>query len=195
LLDGKTRNRTVSLPEHFFRVKITKGSKLLRYEQELKAILQIRDETHLNELIGYSRNLFQDCLTFIKIQTTASSLTIKLEFAKNQNDLNVIQKRIAEFAHEGEKPKYPSRALALWSDSGATVFVNFSYFYGLLRNRDCQTFIITLTDNYLHELVHCFYKSLIEQEVHDIQCELLEKFLGVTLPLEAKAVKSSEFYR
>ena len=113
---------------------------------------------------------------------------------KNQDDLNIIQKRIGEFAHGGEKPKHPPKAFIHWNNSVATVFVNFGYFYNILINNDCQTFIITLADTYLHELTHYFFKSRIEQEVRDIQCELLETFLGVILPTEAKAIQSSEFY-
>jgi hypothetical protein len=183
------------LPKHYFRVKIAKGSKLPKYEQELKATLQVGGGNQLNELVGFSRSLFQDCLTFVKFQTkSVNALPVTLELVRNQGEFNIIEKRIAEFAHRGEKPKYPPLALILWSELGGTVFVNFGFFYNLLRNNDCQTFIITLTDNYLHELVHYFYKCKTEQEVHDTQCTLLETFLGVTLPIEAKTVQSSEFY-
>ena len=186
---------TKQLPKHFFRVKIKKESILPRYEQELKATLQVKGCNLLTELVDYSRSLFQDCLTFIKLRTNSvDTLTVKLEFLKNQADLNIIQKRISKVAHGGEKPKYPPNAFIHWNNSGATVFVNFGYFSNLLKNNDCQTFIITLADNYIHELTTYFYKSMVEQEVHDIQCELLETFLGVILPAEAKAIQSSEFY-
>lgn len=113
---------------------------------------------------------------------------------KNQAELDAIEKRISMFAHQKEKPKYPSRALIIWNKFNAKIFVNIGFFFELLKNKGYQSFIITLTDNYLHELVHYFYRSKTEQEVHDTQCKLLESFLGIILPTEAKKIQSPEFY-
>jgi hypothetical protein len=185
----------LSKDKWFFRVAIGKRSKLPKYEQELKATLQVGGVNQLNDLLAYSRNLFQDCLAFVRTQTKVeNNLTVKLEFTKNQNDLNIIMSQVKKFAKGGEKPKCQPHAFCHWNNSEATIFVDFSYFFNLLRNYDYQTYIITLTDNYLHELIHPFFKLTDEQEVYVTQCKLLEAFLGIILPSEAKALKSSEFY-
>jgi hypothetical protein len=168
------------------------GSKLPKYEQKLLQILKNRDAKGLN---AYTRKLFQDCFAFVKQESGAKNVTpLAMEFVKNQAELDAIGKRISMFAHQREKPKYPSLSLIVWNKFNAKIFVNMGFFYELLKNKGCQSFIITLTDNYLHELVHYFYRPKTEQEVHNTQCELLESFLGITLPIEAKKIQSSEFY-
>lgn len=172
-------------------MKISEVSELLRYEQKLLLIFKNRDVKGFND---YIRKLFQDCFAFVKQESGAKNVTPpKLEFVKNQAELEAIGKRISKYAYQKEKPKYPPRSLIVWNNCFATIFVNMEFFFELLKN-SCQRFIINLTDNYLHELVHYFYRSKTEQEVHDTQCELLESFLGITLPIEAKKIQSSEFY-
>lgn len=147
------------------------------------------------QLSAYTRKLFQDCFAFVKKESGANYVTpLTMVLVKNQAELDVIKKRIGMFAHQKEKPKYPSRALIVWNKFNAKIFVNIGFFFELLKNKGYQSFIITLTDNYLHELVHYFYRSKTEQEVHDTQCKLLESFLGIILPTEAKKIQSSEFY-
>lgn len=174
-------------------MEIAEGSKLPKYEQKLKLILKNRDSKQLS---AYTKKLFQDCFAFVKKESGANNVTpLAFELVKNQSELDAIEKRISMFAHQREKPKYPSRALIVWNRFNAKIFVNIGFFFELLKNKGgYQSFIITLTDNYLHELVHYFYRYKTEQEVHDTQCNLLESFLGITLPIEAKKIQSSEFY-
>lgn len=171
---------------------IEEGSKLPEYEQKLSLILKNRDDKQLN---SYTKKLFQDCFAFVKQEFKTETVTpLGLELIKNQAELDAIRKRISILIPQREKPKYPPRAFIVGNKFNAKIFVNIGFFFDLLANKGCQSFIITLTDNYLHEIVHYFYRSKTEQEVHDIQCNLLESFLGITLPIEAKKVQSSEFY-
>ena len=147
------------------------------------------------QLSAYTRKLFQDCFEFVKKESGANNVApLEIALVKNQAELDAIEKRINMFAHQKEKPKYPSRALIVWNKFNAKIFVNIGFFFELLKNKGYQSFIITLADNYLHELVHYFYRSKTEQEVHDTQCKLLESFLGIILPTEAKKIQSSKFY-
>ena len=176
----------------FFKVEITEESKLPKYEQKLKLILKNRDAKQLS---AYTRKLFQACFAFVKKESGANNVTpLALVLVKNQAELDAIEKRMNMLAHQREQPKYPSRALIVWNKFNAKIFVNIGFFFELLKNKGYQSFIITLTDNYFHELVHYFYRNETEQEVHDTQCKLLESFLGITLPIEAKQIQSSEFY-
>ena len=173
-------------------MEIAEGSKLPIYEQKLKLIMNNKDAKQLR---SYTKKLFQDCFEFVKQESGTKTVTpLALELVKNQTELDAIENRMSMFAHQKEKPKYPSRALIVWNKFNAKIFVNIGFFFELLKNKGYQSFIITLADNYLHELVHYFYGSKTEEEVHDTQCKLLESFLGVILPTEAKKIQSSEFY-
>jgi hypothetical protein len=176
----------------FFRVEIRKGSKLLKYEQQLSLIFKNRDAKQLN---GYIRKLFQDCFAFVKKELKAENpALLGLEFVKNQAELDAVQKHVNTFAIQKEKPKYPPRALIVWNKANAKIVVNIGFFFELLKSKGYQSFIITLSDTYIHEVIHYFYPSKTHKETYDTQCELLESFLGIKLPTEAKKLQSSEFY-
>jgi hypothetical protein len=54
---------------------------------------------------------------------------------------------------------------------------------------------LNLTEAFIHEILHCLYPhDKIEQEIHDMQCPLIEEFIGIKLPEEIKNLKASDYY-
>ena len=67
-------------------------------------------------------------------------------------------------------------------------------FIDLLAN-GWLTFIYNLVETYIHEIIHALYQNRMnEQETHDLQCILSEKFLGIPIPKEIKNQKASDYY-
>jgi hypothetical protein len=114
-------------------VEISEGSKLQKYEQKLKLIMNNRDSKQLR---SYTKKLFQDCFEFVKKESGASNVTpLTLELVKKQAELDAIENRINMFAHQKEKPKYPLRALIVWNKFNAKIFVNIGFFFELLKKQ------------------------------------------------------------
>ena len=44
------------------------------------------------------------------------------------------------------------------------------------------TFVLDLVSTYIHELLHASLLENSEQETHDLELELVEEFLEITLP-------------
>jgi hypothetical protein len=48
---------------------------------------------------------------------------------------------------------------------------------------------------YFHEILHCCYLNLrTEQQILKIECELVEKFFGITLPDERRNLRAEDYY-
>jgi len=46
----------------------------------------------------------------------------------------------------------------------------------------------------MHEIVHIGFQEASEQETRDMECSLVETFLGIKLPKEARDLKASDYY-
>jgi len=57
------------------------------------------------------------------------------------------------------------------------------------------SFILNLVNAYIHEFLHIALPNKTEQEVHDLEFEMVEKFLETKLPGRFKNLKASDYYK
>ena len=56
------------------------------------------------------------------------------------------------------------------------------------------SFIVNLVETYMHEILHTAYQGRNEQGIWELQCPLVERFLGIEFPSEYKDRKASDHY-
>ena len=177
------------------KIDIPKESVLSKYEEQLKAMI-INDED--KDTIALRRQVFNNCLSFLKNELKTEDFPlVRLVFVNSTSEYDALGKQTGKYTRE----KVKTLSLAFITPSlhfGVTIFtiyLNMEQFFGFLRE-STKTFVYHLVQIYIHELLHCFYGvSKNEQEIHNVECEMLEKFSGLTLPDEIKQLKISEFYQ
>lgn len=76
------------------------------------------------------------------------------------------------------------------------IFVNVDRLLSILLKHGYPTIILNFVMTYFHEILHCCYLNLrTEQEIFNIECSLVEKYLGIQLPEERKSLKSKDYYK
>jgi hypothetical protein len=148
-----------------------------------------------DELGKFIFSVFEDCRSFLLQKLKLISFpTIHLKIVYNTEKYWRFEKEEAKKGLEMEVPKDSSTAFAIGNRFLQRVYVDAE---SLIKLSDYgyPTFIMNLSEIYIHELLHCFYRNTkTEQEIHDMQCPLIEEFIGIELPEEIKKLKASDYY-
>jgi len=170
--------------------KIPKGSRLERYLEELPKVM-----AEYETFLSYLKDLFMECLKSATQNTgIVSPRKIILTFAHTHEQYETEEKKEAARTVSKENAKLPSHAFVITSNFEARVCIDFEFFVDLLKDYGYPTFILNITQTYLHEILHIMFPQKYEQEIYDLQCSLLESFLGIKLPEEKKKLKASDYY-
>ena len=170
-------------------------SRLQKYTQQLVNIIKNSKENDNTAFIAFRDQLFHDSFAFIRNELkTAEYPLITVDFVPTQTEYEMLEQQSNFYVPQKEKPKIPTLGFAITSNYENIICVNLEPLLKLLEI-NVASFIFNLISTLVHEILHCFFHSLKdEQETFNLQCEMLESFLGVTLPAEMKATKTTDFY-
>jgi len=172
------------------KIDVPSNSILSKYEEQLCSIIK-NDED--KDTISFRRQVFNDCLTFVKRELKAENFPLVMPvFVNSQSEYEILEKRPDKYTTESVKTM--SLAFTTPSTFFMIIYLNMEQFFNLLKISK-QTFVYHLVEIYIHELLHCYYGlSKNEQEIHITACEMFEKFSGLKLPDEIKKMRMSDFY-
>ena len=71
------------------------------------------------------------------------------------------------------------------------MYVNVGFLLDSSSEGYCS-FVLNLVNVYFHELLHSAFPDKLEQEIFDLECKLLEKFLEIDLPKEFTNLDASD---
>jgi len=170
---------------------IPKNSKLTLYSLQLMDIMKKTD--FQNDFNNFVDHLFLDCCAYVKNHLNPEEPVIKLVFIAKQAEYERIEKQSNYYSHQREKPKGQTLGFAMTSNLENVIYLNFEPLTRLML-KNLQTFVFNLAALYIHEILHCYYRSIKdEQETLDLTYKLLGNFLGMSLPKEMTP-KASDFY-
>jgi hypothetical protein len=172
---------------------IPEDSRLRKYFNQIVSIFEGKSD---QDFIGFRDQLFHDAFAFVKSELGNSCYPlITVEFVYIEKEYERLEKQMSELIPEREKPTTQTLGFAITSEFGNKVYINFEPLLDLLKI-NYGAFIFNLINTLIHEILHCFFiNSKNEQEIHDLQYIILEKFLGVNLPDEMKKSKISDYYK
>jgi len=171
--------------------KIPEGSKLEIYVQQLTAVLK----NDMDAFPQFMEKTFIDCLNFVKKEQTITFLPrISLKFARTHEEYLDMEQKVSKRAIEKEVAIAQSSAFTVGNRFDKRICVDVESFINLLKH-GCATFVFNLVETYIHEILHCaFHNRKSEQEIHSMQCPIVETFLGIELSNERKNLKASDYY-
>ena len=177
----------------FYLDKLPEGSEIEKLSNELKQFL-ISDVENLQIFLF---KLFNNCYRFV-FENTEPIFSPKIEINLiYQTELyQKIEKEKEKNATVREPAKGKATAFHVGNNFKGQIFVNVDRLLSILLEHGYPTIILNFVMTYFHEILHCCYLNLrTEQEIFDIECSLVEKYLGIQLPEERKKLKSKDYYR
>lgn len=170
--------------------KIPEGSKLWEYNQHFSSMIQKEKDISPKFLF----QIFENCWNFISDYLNISHPTIKLKLIWSHEKYRRIEQQRSEGARQVEVAKTPSKAFHVGNRIENDVFIDMEHYVGLVRFGSI-TFLVNMVETFCHEILHCiFYEEKSEQEIYDMQCSMIEVFLGIELPQNIKNFEASNFY-
>lgn len=180
--------------EHsFYMDKLPEGSRMEKLSIELKEFLT----ADVENLQTFLFKLFNNCykLVFENIEPVFSP-QIEINLIYQTELYEKIEKEQEKIAKIKEPAKGKTTAFHVGNNFKAEIFVNVDRLLSILLKHGYPTIIINFVMTYLHEILHCCYLNLsTEQEIFNIECTLVEKYLGIQLPEERKNLKSKDHYK
>ena len=148
-----------------------------------------------DELEPFMFAVFKDCSSFLLVKLKPAFFpTIHIKIVYQTEKYRQLEIDEAKKGVEKEVPKIPSTAFTIGNKFSQRLYVDAESLVKLLHH-GYPTFILNLSTAFIHEILHCFYSNeKTEQEIHDMQCPLIEEFLGIALPEEIKKLKASDYY-
>lgn len=147
------------------------------------------------ELEQFMFELFSDCHSFFlnKLKPTLyPNINVKIVYQTEK--FRQFERDESKESIEMEIPKNPATAFTVGNKFSQRLHVDAESLINLLPY-GYPTFILDLAELFIHELLHCLYScDKTEQEIHDMQCPLIEEFIGIELPEEIKKLKASDYY-
>ena len=166
------------------------GSRLEEYLEHLPLVLK---SNKAETIITYLTEIFTDCLKHTQQNLEALYPSITLSFFPSHEQFRIEEKRDSNRAITREPAKIQAYAYVRHSKLQARICLDLEYFVELLHH-GAGTFAINLVETYVHEILHIVFPEKKEQKIHDLQCPLVEKFLGIELPKEIKKLRASDYY-
>ena len=107
-----------------------------------------------------------------------------------------IEKEKEKNAIVRESAKGKTTVFHVGNNRKEQIFVKVDNLFSLLKH-GYPTVILNFVMTYFHEILHCCYLLNLrtEQEIYDIECTLVEKFLEINLPEEWKKFQSKDYYK
>lgn len=170
--------------------KVPKGSRLEKYLNELPKVFKDQKD----EIFSYLKGMFVECLEFSTQNAGFSCLPqITLKFVQNHEEFKKLEQAESQGAATKEESKLQATALAVGNRFAVRIYMDLEHFSDLLKH-GWATFVLNIVEMYFHEILHVTFPKKFEQEIHDLQCPLIEQFLGIPLPEEIKNLKASDYY-
>ena len=172
--------------------KLPEGSGIEKITNGLKQFL-VSDIDNLQDFLF---KLFNDCHKFVfENAEPVFSPQIELTLVYQPKLYQKIEKEKAKKSILIEPAKERTTAFHIGNSRKGQIFVNADRLFELLKY-GYPTFILNFVMAYFHEILHCCYLNLkTEQEIFQIECSLVERYLGIQLPEERKNLKSKDYYR
>lgn len=170
--------------------KVPKGSRLERYLNELPKVFK----GNKNRILKYLQKMFIECLEFSKQNAGIVYLPqITLKLVHDHEEFKKLEQAESRKATSKEEAKLPATAFTVGNRFAVRIYVDIESFIDLLKH-GWATFVLNIVETYFHEILHTAFPQRFEQEIHDLQCPLIERFLGIPLPEEIKKLKASDYY-
>jgi hypothetical protein len=170
--------------------KVPKGSRFEKYLTELPGVFK----GNKNEILKYLQKMFVECLDFCKQNAGFSYLPqITLKFVTDHTEFKKLEQAESQKAKTKEESKLQATAFTVGNRFAVKIYVDLESFINLLKH-GWATFVLNIVETYFHEILHTAFPQKSEQEIHDQQFPLIEKFLGIQLPEEIKNLKASDYY-
>lgn len=170
--------------------KVPKGSRLEKYLEELPKVVKASKA----QILSFLNSIFIECLEFVKQNTDIAFFpAITLKLVHTHERFKREEQRESKKATSKEVAKAPATAFVVGNRFKVRIYIDLESFINLLKF-GYPTFIMNLVETYIHEILHIGYPQKDEQEIHDLECPLIETFLGIELPKEIKNLKVSDYY-
>jgi hypothetical protein len=173
--------------------KLPKGSRMELMCNELKQI----GITDICNIENFLFRLFDSCRSFVfETAKPAFNPEIELKLIYQTELFEKIKKEKEKTSIITEQParKGETTAFHVGNEFWAQIFIDVEKLFSLIEN-GYPTFVLNFVSDYFHEILHCCYLYLKEeQEIFDIECSLVETFLGIELSEERKKMKSGDYY-
>jgi hypothetical protein len=172
---------------------IPKDCRLRKYSDQLVGTFRGKSN---QDFINFRDELFHDSLAFVRSELGSNdNPLITVEFVYSKKEYERIEKESNQNVYQEEKPIGETLGFTITSPLGNNTYINFEPLLELLKI-NYGVFVFNYINTLIHEILHCFFRnSKDEQEIHDLQYVILEKFLGVRLPDEMKKTKASDYYK
>ncbi len=167
----------------FVNFDVPKDCRLWKYSKQLVDIFKNKDCKA--DFDKFTDQLFHDSFAFVKKELKTDKYPlITVEFVCIQAEYERLEKQANHFAYQREKPKIPTLGFTITSDFGNKICINFEPLLSILE-KNYAAFVFNLIFTLIHEIPHCFFSGLKdEQETYNLQCKIVETFLGVTYPMK-----------
>ena len=173
--------------------KIDKIPKESRLNEYLKTMVTLFESFDADKFEEFLKKVFHDCVDFL-VATGTQIPTTRIMFVYNSDQYVNMEKQCTLTAISKEIAKGPSTAFVIRRATLNKIYVNVGYLIENI-NLGYPSFILNLVNAYTHEILHIAFPNKSEQEIHDLEFETVEKFLGINLPIEFKRLKASDYYR
>jgi hypothetical protein len=175
--------------EHSFYIdELSENCRISKFSNELEEFLP----SDLKNLENFLLIIFDNSRKFIleNIDPTFSpKIEVNLIFQAEKFDK--IKKENEKTTRIKEQTKRKLTAFHVGNNLKGTVFINVEERLSVLKH-GYPTFILNIVMTFFHEILHCCYLNLrTEQEIFDLECSLVEKFLEIDLPKSWKTQNTS----
>lgn len=164
-------------------------------DQYLKELPEIFKEPA--KIIPFLEGIFIECWQFVlQDPRVTHAPEIELKLIPDSEQFRKIVKEESRHSKSLEEARQPemTTAFTVGDFRKQTVYVDLEAQIKLLE-RNYETFILSLVEDYLHEIIHCVsVPTKPEQEVFDMECSLTEGFFGIVLPEERKRLRAEDYY-
>lgn len=171
--------------------EIPEGSRLERYLKEVPKVMGNKEKA-----ISFLNAVFLECYDFVWQNTKILYLPrIVVKFAFSHDQFKKAEERESKDSISKEAVKKPemTRAFSVYNKFLSKIYVDLKAHTDLLKFNNL-TFIVSLVDAYMNEILHIGFPQKYEQEIYELQCRLIEPFLGIRLPKEKKKLRASDYY-
>jgi len=177
--------RVIKIPE------IPEGSRFEKYLNKLDEIMKGAEP----KILPYLYGIFVDCWDYMKQNPNIQYLPqITLKLVPTHGEFKKVEQEEGKKAVSKEDAKYESTAFVVGNRFAARIYVDLQKFIDLSSHFGGPTFVLNIVETYVHEILHIAFPEEYEQEIHDMQCSLLDEFLGIRLQHETRNVKVSDYY-
>jgi len=146
------------------------------------------------KILSFLQNIFLECLEFVNQNTDIVYLpAITLKFVHTHEQFKTEEQRESVKASSKEVAKLPAMAFVVGNRFRVRMYIDLENYINLLKF-GYPTFILNLVTTYIHEILHMGFPQKYEQEIYNLQCPLIEAFLGIDLSREMKNLKASDYY-